>query len=226
MKKPVRPFDPIRLLVHAAALFPLAALVFAALTGGLSINPIQDATQRSGQAAILLLIASLACTPVFILTGWRKANTFRRPLGLYAAFYAASHFLLFAGVDYGFSWPLLSREISEKRYIVVGAAALLILLALAATSFRYWQKRLGKNWKWLHRLVYLASGLVILHYGWVVKGDFLGLRGDVLRPWIYGAFVAFLLIVRLPPVRSAVLDARRRITQPRRQNPLAEKGEK
>lgn len=203
--RPARPrLDPLRLLMHAAALLPLVLLLLAALTGRLSVNPIQDATQRMGQAAILLLMASLACTPVFILTGWRPANAFRRPLGLYAAFYAAAHFILFAGVDYGFSLELLSREVAEKRYIIVGLAALLILLVLAVTSFRWWKARLGKRWKGLHRLAYLAALLAVFHYGWVAKGDFLAFSGSVLQPWIYGGIVLLLLLVRLPPIRRVL----------------------
>jgi len=204
MSLPKTRLDLPRLTMHFVALLPLILLLLAALTGGLSVNPIQDATQRMGQAAILLWIASLACTPVFIITGWRKANAFRRPLGLYAAFYAAVHFILFAGVDYGFSLSLIAREVAEKRYIIVGLVALLILLALAVTSFRWWKARLGKRWKWRHRLAYLAAVLAVFHYGWVAKGDFLALSGSVLQPWIYGGIVLLLLFVRIPPIRRAL----------------------
>jgi sulfoxide reductase heme-binding subunit YedZ len=222
MKQTASRLEPIRLLVHASALVPLTALIAAAFTDGLGVNPIQAATQRAGQAAILLLIASLACTPAITLTGWRKAGTFRRPLGLYAAFYAFLHFILFAGVDYRFSWALLLPELTEKRFILVGAAALLILLTLAATSVRFWMKRLGKRWKWLHRLVYLAGGLVILHYGWAVKGDFFGLSGNVLRPWIYGILVVLLLALRIPAVRAAVIRLRQKASLRQSASPEAQ----
>ena len=144
MKQTAPRLEPIRLLVHASALVPLAALITAAFTDGLGVNPIQAATQRAGQAAILLLIASLACTPAITLTGWRKAGTFRRPLGLYAAFYAFLHFILFAGVDYRFSWALLLPELTEKRFILVGAAGVTDLADIGSHLIPLLDETLGQ----------------------------------------------------------------------------------
>ncbi len=126
---PFPKFTKFQLAVHAAALAPLAVLVVAALTGGLSVNPIQDATFRTGKTALVLLVASLACTPANTVFGFRPAIKVRRALGLYAFLYAAIHFAIFIGLDYGFDLRLVALELAEKRYILVGAAALLILLA-------------------------------------------------------------------------------------------------
>ena len=142
----------------------------------------------------------------------RRPNIWRL-LHLYALMYAGTHFFTFIGLDYGFDWSLLKGAIFEKTYIVVGLTALLILAALGATSFRYWQNRLGKNWKRLHKLVYLASGLVILHYGWAKKGDFLRLQGDIAGPALFGLLVAFLLVMRIPAVRKWASGLRSRLNR-------------
>jgi sulfoxide reductase heme-binding subunit YedZ len=181
-------------LVHLAAVVPLAWLVFDALTGNLTANPIQAIEQRTGKYALILLVASLAATPVNTITGWKPVLRWRRPLGLYAFLYAALHFLAFIGLDYGWNLGLLWVDVANKRFIFVGAAALVILIALALTSTKGWQRRLGKAWKQLHRWVYLAGGLVIVHYIWAVKTD---IRG----PLAWGAGVAVLLALRLPPAK-------------------------
>ena len=168
------------------------------------MNPIQAAEQRTGQYAIVLLVLSLACTPVNTLFRMPAAVRLRRPLGLYAFMYAAIHMTIFVALDFGFDWSLIGATFVEKRYLVAGLGAFAILVALAITSLRWWMRRLGKNWKRLHRLVYLAGGLVVLHYAWVVKGDLLRLQGDVWKPLAAGLVVALLLVLRLPPVRKQI----------------------
>lgn len=195
-------FRVVRALAHALALLPLARILFAALTGGLSINPIQDVEQRLGRAAIALLTAALAVTPAVTLSGWKKLGKLARPLGLYAFGYAFLHFLTFIWLDFGFDGPLLLRELREKPYIILGLSALVILNALAITSFRWWQRKLGKNWKRLHRLAYLAGVLVVLHYGLALKGDFFTLQGNVLLPALYGLGILILLAMRIPAVKN------------------------
>lgn len=189
-------------MVYAVALLPLALLIFDALTNRLSVNPIQDATLRTGKAALLTLLASLACTPLNTLFGWRAALKVRRGLGLIAFLYAAIHFTIFIAVDYGFDVQLVWLELAEKRYVLVGAAALLILLLLAVTSTRGWQRRLGKRWKSLHRWVYVAGVLAILHYVWVQKAD-------IRQPAVWGALLLTLLLLRVRRIRTA-LAARRK----------------
>jgi sulfoxide reductase heme-binding subunit YedZ len=196
-------FTPLQIIAHIAAWGLVAWLVFDFLTGNLTINPIQAATQRTGRYAIAFLALSLACTPVNTLFGLRQAISVRRTLGLYAFMFAGMHFLIFSGVDYGFDLGLIGQAIVEKNYILVGLAALTILIVLAITSFRYWMKRLGKNWKRLHRLAYLAGGLVVIHYAWAVKGDLLRLKGDIWMPLFYVLAIGLLLLVRIPPIRSA-----------------------
>lgn len=188
-------------VVNIGAWLPLLFLAFDAFTGRLTVNPIQAAEQRTGDIAITLLILSLACTPLNTLLRWPSVLKARRPLGLYAYFYAFLHFLLFIGLDYGFNARLLLQALTEKPFILVGLAGFLLLSALALTSFDTWKARLGKNWKRLHRLTYLINLLIVLHFGWAVKGDFLRLQGDVFRPLLAGLVVLLLLGLRLPAVR-------------------------
>jgi len=200
MKKRQQP-TRLQLFTHLAAWVPLGILIFDFFTDNLTANPIQAAQQRTGNVALVLLILSLACTPANMLLRQPQLLRLRRTLGLYGYLYAAIHLLLFAGIDYGFNFKLIWLDAGEKRYILVGAAAFLLLSLLALTSFDAWKVRLGKNWKRLHRLVYLIDLLVVLHFGWVVKGDFLRLQGDVLRPLLAGMAVIALLILRIPAVR-------------------------
>ena len=127
-------FARYQLLVLIAGLIPLAWLVFSALTNNLTANPIQAVEQRTGRYALYLLIASLACTPIYIVSGWSVPLRWRRPLGLYAFMYALIHFLTFLGLDYGFDLGLIWTDVAKKRYIIVGASAFVILLMLALTS--------------------------------------------------------------------------------------------
>lgn len=187
-------FTKFQLLVHAGSLAPLAWLVFDFLRDNLTVNPIQAITLRTGKTALVLLVLSLATTPANTLFGFRPARKVRRALGLYAFLYAALHFLTFIGLDYGFDLDLIRGAIFEKRYALAGLAAFLLLVPLAVTSTRGWMRRLGKNWKLLHALVYPAGLLVVIHFVWLVKAD-------IREPLAFGAVVILLLAARLPVVR-------------------------
>lgn len=193
--------DWLRIGVHFVGLFALLQLAYLWAFDDLTVNPIQFVEQHFGRAALNLLVLSLAVTPVVTLTGWRQLTRHRRTLGLYAFVYFTLHLFTFAVLDYGLDWNEILRLTTEKPFILVGLLAGLILLALATTSFRFWMKRMGKNWKRLHRLVYLAGGLVIVHYAWAVKGSLTTLSGDILRPILMGLVILLLLILRIPPVK-------------------------
>ena len=189
-------FTKFQAAVHIAALLPLLLLIVNWTQDNLTFNPIHALELRTGKYALVLLILSLACTPLNTVFGFRQALKIRRPLGLYAFLYAGLHFLIFVGLDYQFDLFLLKEAIFEKRYALVGFAAGLILLSLAITSTRGWMKRLGKTWAKLHKFVYLAGILVVIHYVWLVKSD-------IRIPLLYGAIVLMLLIFRIPYVRRA-----------------------
>jgi sulfoxide reductase heme-binding subunit YedZ len=186
---------PLQLAVHIGALIPLALMLWDLATGNYGPDPIRGFTLRTGKTALVLLVLSLACTPVNIVFRYKPVLRLRRPLGLYSFLYASIHFGIFVGVDYFFNLPLIWDALFEKRYALVGLSAGLILLALAITSTRGWQRRLRKNWKRLHRLVYAAGLLVALHYVWLVKPG-------VLQPWIWAVIILLLLAIRLPGVKK------------------------
>jgi methionine sulfoxide reductase heme-binding subunit len=185
----------LRFAVHVGAWTPLVVIVWDTLSNQLSAEPIRDITLRTGKTALVLLILSLACTPVNSLLGFRPALKVRRTLGLYAFFYALGHAVMFFVVDYGLDLGLLEGAVLEKPYALVGVCAFLILLALALTSSRESKKRLGRGWTRLHYGVYIAALLVIVHFVWLVKLD-------VREPLTYGAIVVGLLALRLGPVRE------------------------
>ena len=201
MKKKTR-YTPLQIIMHIYAWSALAHITFDYFAGNLSVNPIQDIEQRTGRAAVTLLVLSLMCTPFNTLFGWKELLKRRRALGLYTFMYASIHVLIFLYLDYGLSWSLIFQTIIEKPYILVGTASFLMLLPLAITSFDVWKRRLKKNWKRLHQTVYIIGPLVILHFAWSKKGDFFQLQGEIVRPLIYGVVVLILLILRIPRIKK------------------------
>ena len=193
------------LLVIGLALWPLVRILWDLAWGRFLVDPIQEIITRTGRAALNLLILSLACTPLYTLTGFALFQRARRTLGLYAFLYVVVHFLTFAGWDYGFDLRLLWQAVFYQRYVIVGFAAGLILLALAITSTRGWQRRLGKWWKRLQRLVYLANVLAVLHFVWLLK--------EPSEALPYAVVVAVLLVLRVPFVARALKSVRRRFVK-------------
>ncbi|HQF63033.1 MAG TPA: protein-methionine-sulfoxide reductase heme-binding subunit MsrQ [Anaerolineaceae bacterium] len=183
-------------LVHLAAFAPLAVLIIQAIADRLTANPIQAITQRTGQAAVIGLLLTLACTPINTITGWRAVLTVRRALGLWAGFYALLHFLTFAMLDYGLDLRQIGRAILEKPFILVGLITLLVLIPLAITSTRAAMRKMGARWKKLHRLSYLAAVLAVIHYLLAAKADF------AAQPLIYGSILGLLMVLRIKPVRQ------------------------
>ena len=198
---------------------PLAKLALDFLGGSLTANPIQEIIQRLGRTAIYFLVAVLACTPLNTLFGWQAVLQRRRSLGLYAFMYASLHFLVFAGLDYGSNIKLITEAIFEKPFALMGAIGFLMLLPLAITSSRWWIKVLGKGWQNLHRLVYLASTILIIHFAWARKGNLTMLRGDIQQPLTLGLIVVVLLVLRIPPVKSWLEQLRHKIALRHRQSP-------
>ena len=187
--------------VNIAAITPLALLVWDFYTNNLGVNPLSTITDRTGYAALVTLVLSLAVTPLVTVTGIRKLATVRKSLGLHGFMYVTLHMLVFIGLDYGFDLQLIySDSLLQKNYVLVGFAAFLILLPLAITSTKGWMKRLGRRWKRLHQLIYLAVPLGVLHYFWVEKIP--------TEPLVYAAVVALLLIARVPTVRKQLNGVR------------------
>ena len=203
--------------VFLASLGPFGWLVWAALTGHLSVNPLSDLTNETGVWTLRFICITLAITPLRKVTGWNPAIRFRRMAGLFAFFYGTLHFLTyviadrFAGLDFPngmLAWSTarnlvasVGEDIYKRPFITVGFTAWMTLLPLAVTSTAGMIRRLGgRRWNLLHRLVYLTAMLGVLHYWWLVKAD-------VRRPVTYGVVVGILLGAR-------IVWARRRVTSP------------
>lgn len=190
----------LRVAVHPLSLLPLLLLLFDWGTGQLSVNPIQDLTRRTGYTALVLLMLCLACTPAATLFGWKWVGALRKPLGLYSFLYVCLHLLIFVYLDYGLDLGLIWQAVSEKRYVVAGFTAFLLLLPLALTSTKGAMRRLGRWWKRVHWLIYPAALLAVLHFLWLSKLP--------REPLLFGAALLALLALRLPPLRRR-LQARR-----------------
>lgn len=184
------------LTLIALGLLPLAALVLGAVRGSLGANPVETITHTTGQWALRLLLATLAVTPLRRLAGWSFLAPWRRSLGLLAFGYATLHFATFLALDLGFDLSALGEEVAERPYVTLGFSALLLLTPLAVTSTRGWQRRLGRRWLNLHRLVYAAAALAVLHFVWLVKAD-------LAEPLVYAAVLAALLAARRVRSRRA-----------------------
>jgi sulfoxide reductase heme-binding subunit YedZ len=177
--------------VFAGSLAPLGVLLARAARGGLGANPIAEALNELGLTALVFLITSLACTPLREVLGWTWAIGLRRMLGLFAFFYATLHFATYIGLDQGFRFAALWADVTKRKFIFVGFAAFVLLAPLAATSTAASVQRLGfLRWKRLHRLVYLAAVLGVIHF-------FLRVKKDVSEPAVYAAVLALLLLSRV-----------------------------
>jgi len=193
--------------VFLASLGPFAWLVWAALTGNLSVNPLSDLTNETGVWTLRFLCITLSITPLRRITSWNALIKFRRMVGLFAFFYGTLHFLTyviadrFAGLDFPdgmLAWSTarnlaksVSDDIYKRPFITVGFTAWTTMVPLALTSTAGMIRRLGgRAWNRLHRLVYATASLGVVHYWWLVKAD-------VSRPIAYGIVVASLLAFRL-----------------------------
>ena len=189
------------ILVHAIASLPLLLTAYEYFTGTLPIVLDRHLVIRFGAVGLAFLVASFTITPLSIVTGKTNLKPIRRPLGVYGFCYIALHLLAYAWLSNYFEWDLILRDIGERRAMSVGLIAFALLIPLALTSTNGWQKRLGRRWKALHRLVYFAVPLSILHYFWLERD---------IKDWVlvYGVLVAILFLLRLPAIRQAILHRR------------------
>lgn len=186
-----RALRPLKAALFAAALLPLALLVAAGLRDRLGANPIEAITHSTGLWTLRFLLLTLAMTPLRRLTGRPWPIRLRRMLGLFAFFYGTLHLFTYLWLDQFFWWSEIGHDILKRPFITVGMLAFALMLPLAATSTNAMMRRLGRNWKRLHRLVYASAVLGVLHFLWLVKAD-------VREPLIYAGLLAVLLALRLP----------------------------
>lgn len=175
--------------LFVVAALPAVLLAVDAFRGNLSADPIEEITHRTGWWTLTLLMATLAVTPLRRLSGWNALIRVRRMLGLFAFSYAVLHLLTYVVLDLFFAFDILLEDVVKRPYITVGFTAFLMLLALAITSTKGWIRRLGPRWQRLHRLVYIAALLGVVHFYWQVKAD-------TREPLIFAGVLLALLVAR------------------------------
>ncbi|UQW74992.1 protein-methionine-sulfoxide reductase heme-binding subunit MsrQ [Pseudomonas avellanae] len=182
-----------RLAVFLAACVAPVWWLYQAWIFALGPDPGKVLVENFGLATLVMLLITLAMTPLQRLTGWPGWIVVRRQLGLWCFAYVVLHMTMYALFILGLDWGQLGVELVKRPYIIVGALAFLGLLALAFTSNRYSQRRLGSRWKKLHRLVYVILGLGLLHMFWIVRAD--------LKEWaLYAGIGGVLLLLRVPMI--------------------------
>jgi sulfoxide reductase heme-binding subunit YedZ len=175
----------------ALGLAPLLWLGWRVLQSRLGANPVEFLEHYAGDWSLRLLLATLAMTPLRRLSGWAEPLRVRRVLGLWAFFWICLHFAIYLTFDLEWSPAALGKDLVKRTYITIGFAAWLLLLPLAITSTRGWQRRLKRRWAQLHKLIYAAALLGVLHYLWLVKAD-------LREPLLYLAILVVLLGWRVP----------------------------
>lgn len=177
--------------VFGLAAVPLAKIAVDLALGRLGANPIEAILNRLGFWTLTLLTASLAATPLRNFLGLSWPLRVRRMVGLWAFAYGTMHLLFYVGVDQGLDLGLLAQDVAKRKFMTVGFAAWLMIAPLAVTSTDAWVRRLGfRAWKRLHRLVYAAAVLGVVHFIWRVKAD-------LRRPAVFLVVVSALLLSRL-----------------------------
>jgi sulfoxide reductase heme-binding subunit YedZ len=187
---PARRARALQVFTIVIGTLPVVSLAVSAFTDGLGANPVEQVTHVTGDWALRFLLLSLSVTPLRRLFGWSWAAPLRRTLGLTAFGYACLHYLIYLGLEHLFDWQLIVEDVLTRRYVWAGFAAFLCLVSLAVTSTRAMIRRLGRRWVSLHRLVYLAAALGVIHFLWLVKSD-------LREPLLYAAVLALLLGLRL-----------------------------
>ncbi|GGJ99633.1 protein-methionine-sulfoxide reductase heme-binding subunit MsrQ [Pseudomonas matsuisoli] len=194
------PHPYLRLALFLTLLCPLGYWFYQAWTFALGPDPGRVLLWNLGQWSLGLLLATLCMSPLQQLTGWRWI-AFRRQLGLWSFAYALLHLLAYLSFVLGFEWSQLAVEIQRRPYILVGFLAFLVLLPLAGSSNRRAMRLLGKKWKPLHRLVYLAVCLGLLHMLWIARSD--------IGNWaVYAVIFAILMVLRVGVVRAWLIKRR------------------
>lgn len=177
-------------MLWVAGLAPLAWQVWAFLTGHLEAEPVKGMEHFTGKTAIIILLVTLSVTPIRRIAGWNGIIKVRRLIGLFAFFYALVHFLIFLTFDLEWNFGQLAHEVIERPWITVGFTALVFLAVLAITSPQAMVRKLGKKWTTLHRLIYPAAGLGMLHFIWSQKKD-------ISEPLVYVGILAVVLLARV-----------------------------
>lgn len=180
-----------KIAIWFGALVPLGRLAWKAFHQGLGANPIEVITHATGDWTLILILTTLAITPLRRLTRQYWLIGVRRLVGLFAFFYGCLHFMTYLWLDKFFDLHEIIHDVGKRKFITVGFLAFTLMIPLALTSTTGWIRRLGgKNWQRLHRLIYITGIAGVVHYLWLVKAD-------RRKPLEYGAVLSVLLLYRV-----------------------------
>ena len=183
----VRFVKPVTFLL---ALTPFILLLSKVFQNDLGPDPSQTLSIETGEWTLRFLLLTLAITPFTQIFKMIEIARLRRMIGLFTFFYGSIHFVSWMAFTLGFRWLAIVEELVERPYISVGFLAYVILFLLGITSTNYMVRKLGRNWKRLHKFIYAASVLAIIHLLWI-------LRTDITEAVIYGTVLAILLGYRV-----------------------------
>lgn len=186
----------VKVVVACACLIPFVIVVGKILgVGSFGANPVEEVLHSMGKTSLNLLWITLAVTPVRKLTKLNWLVRMRRMLGLFSFFYLVLHVLTYAALDRRLDWSSLLVDVTERPYITAGMLALALMIPLAVTSTKGWQRRLGRKWTKLHRLVYPIALLAAIHFYWQTKAD-------IFEPVLYALMLTLLLGYRVADWRA------------------------
>ena len=185
----------LRLVTLIGLCLPALELAWRWYNGDLEPRPVTLATHSTGDWAVIFLMLSLAMTPARALFDWMPLVQIRRRIGVAAALYAGAHFLIYV-LDQKWNLFVVATEIIKRFYLTIGFVTLLMLVVLAITSTDGWQKRLRRNWKRLHWLIYPAAFIAIVHF-------FIQSKVKIGEPAFTAGLFAWLMLWR---VRAAKLQ--------------------
>ena len=184
-------------LLIGIGLLPLVRLIVLGYQDDLTANPIEFITRSTGTWALVFLCLTLAMTPLRLLTNAAAWIRYRRMLGLFSFFYAVIHFVIWLWLDQDFSLIEMLKDVVKRPFITMGFISLVLLFPLALTSTHWAQRKLGRRWALLHRLIYLIACTAILHYWWHKAG-----KNDFDTVTIYAVVLLLLLCCRIPYIRK------------------------
>jgi len=178
-----------KVVLFALCMLPISWLIYRVASNGAGANPQEYLIRATGDWTLRFICIVLAVTPLRTISNTPQLARFRRMLGLFVYFYVVIHLLSYSWFDMGFDVADIAKDIAKRPFILVGFLGFLLLTPLAATSFNKAIKAMGaKRWQLLHKLVYVISGLGLLHFFWMRAG-----KNNFAEVFVYAAIIAALL---------------------------------
>jgi len=184
-----------KIIVFFLSFWPIYLITYQIVFNQLGPEPVDRIINHFGEWTLIFILLTLSMTPLKKITKSIEWIKFRRMLGLFTFFYASIHMLSYVGLDYRFDFEPLINDVLKKKFIFIGFSAWLLLIPLAVTSSEKMVRLLKKNWKKIHRLIYIIGIFGVLHYIWLSKTIF-------FKPLIFLILLIILLLFRIKITKS------------------------